>query len=116
MQQEQLYCAVSNEVFSRFPGYVRGVVLGFGLTNGESPEELTSMLRAAEESVRERLTAETVASHPAMVAWREACRSFGAKPTKFRPSMEAMARRVLKNDPIGPVVSEHPIAWSLRSW
>lgn len=98
MQQEQLFCAVSHEVFSKFPGYMRGVVLGFGLRNGESPQELISLLRAAEESVRERLTTETVASHPAMVAWREAYRSFGAKPTKFRPSMEAMARRILKND------------------
>lgn len=98
MQQGPLFCAVAQDVFSQFPGYVRGVVLGFGLTNRESPEGLISLLREAEESVRQRLSPETIASHPAIVAWRETYRSFGTKPTKFRPSMEAMARRVLKND------------------
>jgi DNA/RNA-binding domain of Phe-tRNA-synthetase-like protein len=32
-----------------------------------------------------------------MLSWREAYRAFGAKPAKFRPSMEAMARRILKD-------------------
>ncbi|HEN20934.1 MAG TPA: cytoplasmic protein, partial [Desulfobacteraceae bacterium] len=46
---------------------------------------------------------ETIVEHPRISSWREAYRSFGAKPAKFRPSMEAMARRVLHNQEIPPI-------------
>ncbi len=100
MKQDERYFAVSEEVFSLFPGYVRGVVIARGLTNRESPEELVSLLRGAEDSLREQLKLETLAEHPRIASWREAYRSFGAKPSKFRPSIEAMARRVLRNEPL----------------
>lgn len=100
MSQEEFNYTIEDEVFRLFPGYVRGVVLADDVRNGESPAELVSLLRAAEASVRERLKSETIAEHPRMAAWREAYRAFGAKPAKYRPSMEAMARRVLKNQEI----------------
>ncbi|HMK35675.1 MAG TPA: phenylalanine--tRNA ligase beta subunit-related protein [Desulfomonilaceae bacterium] len=89
---------VAAEIFAQFPGYVRGVVIMEGLSNGPSSEELVELLRGAEESLRAQLTMEGLPEHPRIASWREAYRSFGAKPTKFRPSIEAMARRVLKND------------------
>jgi DNA/RNA-binding domain of Phe-tRNA-synthetase-like protein len=98
VKQEERYFTVSDEVFNRFPGYVRGVVIAHGLANGESPAELTSMLRSAEDFVRKELNLEKLAEHPRIVSWREAFRSFGAKPSKFRPSIEAMVRRVLRNE------------------
>jgi len=94
---DSLCLRIADEVFSRFPGYIRGVVLAYGLSNKESSDELISLLRSAEASVREKVNIEKLAEHPRMAPWREAYRSFGAKPTKFRPSMEAMARRVLRN-------------------
>lgn len=104
MTQNELYCMVSKEVFNLFPGYVRGVVVAHGVTNGQSPSELISLLREAEESLPKQLTIEAIAEHPRIYSWREAYRSFGAKPTKFRPSIEAMARRVLKNEQL-PTIS-----------
>jgi DNA/RNA-binding domain of Phe-tRNA-synthetase-like protein len=98
VKQDERYYTVSKEVFDRFPGYVRGVVIADGVTNSKSPAELTSLLRSAEDSVRKRLNLEKLAEHPRMASWREAYRSFGAKPSKFRPSIEAMVRRVLRND------------------
>lgn len=100
MVQKGLRYEISEMVFAQFPGYARGVVLAYGVSNGESSAELVSLLRAAEASVRERLRIETVAEHPRIASWREAYRSFGAKPSKFRPSMEAMARRVLRDQEI----------------
>ena len=97
MKEKELYYEVSDEVFAQFPGYTRGVVLAYDVRNGDSPGELVSLLRAAEASLRGRLDTEALASDPRITAWREAYRSFGAKPSKFRPSMEAMARRVLKD-------------------
>lgn len=91
-------CRIAGEIFQRFPGYVRGVVIARELTNGPSPPALIELLREAEASVRARVRADAVAEAPRIKAWREAYRAFGAKPAEFRSSVEAMARRALKND------------------
>ena len=90
--------SIHKDIFQQFPGYTRGVVLAFGLTNGESPADLISLLREAEGSLSGRMNKEEIAAHPYIASWRDAFRSFGAKPAKFRPSIEAMVRRVLNNN------------------
>ena len=96
---------IDAEVFGKHPGYVRGVVIAHDVANGVSPPELVQLLRDAETSVRERLTAEGIAEAPRIKAWRDAYRAFGAKPTEHRSSIEAMARRVLKNDQLPSISS-----------
>lgn len=93
----EVYYSIDDTIFDMFPGYVRGIVIAHGVVNGESPPDLVEMLRSAEASVRERLTLEEVAAHPRIASWREAYRAFGAQPSKFRSSIEAMVRRVLRN-------------------
>lgn len=100
MNQNPIRYTVASEVFTKFPGYVRGVVVANDIRNGNSPAELVQMLREAEAGLRERLRLDAVAQNPRIASWREAYRSFGAKPSEFRPSMEAMARRVVKNSEI----------------
>ncbi len=95
---EQLYYSISPEIFARYPGYVRGVVIAHGVTNGSSPDDLVQMLRDAEASVRARVDPDRVAEEPRIKSWREAYRAFGAKPSEFRSSVEAMARRALRGD------------------
>jgi DNA/RNA-binding domain of Phe-tRNA-synthetase-like protein len=96
----ELYYSIADEIFARFPGYVRGVVLAYDVTNGESPSEVVSLLRGAEASIHQQLKIDTIADHPRIKSWREAYRSFGARPGEFRSSIEAMARRALRNDPL----------------
>ena len=88
--------SVADEVFARFPEYVRGVVVAHGVTNGSTPPALVVQLRAAEASVRSRLTLETLTAEPRVAVWREAFRQLGIKPSEFRASVEAMARRALR--------------------
>lgn len=95
-----LHYEIALEIFGRFPGYVRGVVVAHGVKNGPAPEALVAMLREAEASVRERLSLEGLAERPPIKSWREAYRAFGAKPSEFRSSIEALARRTLRNEPL----------------
>ncbi len=92
--------SISDKIFRRFPGYVRGVVVAQGVRNHPSPEALVQMLREVEESTRNNLKIEQVAETPRIKAWREAYRSFGAKPSEFRSSIEALVRRVLRHEPL----------------
>ncbi len=93
-----LYYVISKEIFEKYPGYARGVVLAFDVNNNNSPDKLAALLREAEASVRRQAVLETIAEHPRIKPWREAYKAFGAKPSEFRSSIEAMARRALRGD------------------
>jgi len=71
--------SISPDIFTSFPGYVRGVVIAHDVSNGPSSVELVQMLRDAEESVRARVNPDQVAEEPRIKSWREAYRAFGAK-------------------------------------
>lgn len=86
---------ITEAVFVQFPDYVRGVVVAEDVVNGASPPELIALLRETEAAARERLVLETLAAEPHMATWREVFRKMGIKPSEFRPSIEALARRVL---------------------
>jgi DNA/RNA-binding domain of Phe-tRNA-synthetase-like protein len=89
---------ISPDIFEKYPSYARGVVLAFGVDNIPYPTELVSLLRQAEGIVRQQLTLDRITEYPRIKAWREAYKAFGAKPSEFRSSVEAMARRVLRGD------------------
>ena len=91
-----LHYTIEPAVFDRFPDYVRGVVFAYDVQNGDSPPALVAHLRAAEAEARARLTLDTLTAHPRIAAWREAFRTLGYKPGDFRPSIEALLRRVLR--------------------
>ncbi len=79
---------------------MRGVVIAQGVHNGPSPAALLEALRSAEVSISGRLNIDALAENPRLKSWREAYRALGAKPSEFRPSFEALARRVLHGNPL----------------
>lgn len=93
---KKLTYSIANEVFTRFPEYRRGVVLACDVHNGPSPVELVKMLRGEEAAARGRLNMDTLTAEPRLASWREAFRQLGYKPGDFRPSIEALLRRVLR--------------------
>jgi len=90
--------SISPEIFDKFPGYCRGVVLAFDVHNGQSLDRLVELLREAEASVSLLTNLEEIAEHARIKPWREAYKAFGAKPSEYRSSVEAMARRALRGD------------------
>jgi len=73
-------------------------VLAFWVHNGPSPNGLVKLLREAEEVLRNQASIDTITEHPRIKPWRKAYKTFGAKPSEFRSSVEAMVRRVLRGD------------------
>ncbi len=95
-----LNISISHAVFAKFPAYCRGLVIAHGVHNGPSPAGLLADLRAAEAALAAQLNPEALLTHPRLASWREAYRQAGLKPGDFRPSVEALARRVLRKDPL----------------
>jgi DNA/RNA-binding domain of Phe-tRNA-synthetase-like protein len=90
--------SISSAVLDAFPGYVRGVVVARGCRNSALNAELMALLRKAEVDVRSDPALEYVASHSQIVAWRAAFSRFGATPSKFPSSAEAMVKRARRGD------------------
>ncbi len=89
---------ISCEIFQKYPGYKRGVVVARNVKNGSSSPELIQLLRKAEKSLRSCMNLENLTDENWIKNWREAYRAFGAKPSEYRCSIEAMTRRVLHGD------------------
>ena len=90
---------VDAAVFSLRPDY-RAVLLAVdGLVPGPGDEASETLLQAAEASAREALGSLPVEDLPHVAAWREAYKSFGAKPQRTRNSLEALLRRTASGLP-----------------
>ncbi len=96
----ELNYSIAEEIFVKFPEYRRGVVLAHGVRNGDSPADLVGLLRGEEARARQRLNMDTLTTEPRLASWREAFRRLGYKPGDFRPSIEALLRRVLRNQEV----------------
>lgn len=86
---------VSDEVRALAPGFAHIAVTARGLVNGPGDADSDALLDEAARRLAERLGGTPPQQHPHMAAWRAAYAAFGAKPSRFRNSAEALARRAL---------------------
>jgi DNA/RNA-binding domain of Phe-tRNA-synthetase-like protein len=84
---------VENDVFDLRPDYRAMLLAVDGLTAGPSDQETEGLLQSAEAAAAEAVRHQTAGQVPHVAAWREAYRAFGAKPQRFRNSLEALMRR-----------------------
>lgn len=81
------------EVHHELPGWV----LLWAALERAAGDPAPLRLRIAAEA-RARHTADTLAQHPTVAAVRKLFRAAGCDPTRYRPSSEALLRRVLKGE------------------
>jgi len=86
-------------IFARFPDSRIAVVYGFGVTNGPSDAAGNARLRVACEQAAQILGTQKPQTHSHLQAWRGVYQSFGAKPSKYLCSAEALIQRALKEAP-----------------
>jgi DNA/RNA-binding domain of Phe-tRNA-synthetase-like protein len=90
---------VDPALFEKYPGYRRGVIVARRIINIESPiDEVARMLRSAEKTIRSRTDLDPLAQHLNIASWRAAYRAFGARPTDYPSSIEAIVKRVKRGD------------------
>ena len=83
---------IAPEVLELRPDYTVLLIAAGGLTGGPTDGDSDALLAAAEREASARTTPIEELEHVAQ--WREAFRSFGAKPQRTRNSVEALLRRV----------------------
>ncbi|MBN1566973.1 MAG: hypothetical protein JXA73_03945 [Acidobacteria bacterium] len=90
---------VEEEVFRLFPGFCRAVVIAAGIDNSRPCPELEERLREEADKMRQD-PAMDPATHPRLLAWKEAYRQFGSNPNKFTPSIVFLAKQVKSGKPV----------------
>ena len=89
---------VSQEVFAKFPSYIRGVVIARGVDNhGEKPR-LIEMLSEVVTKATQDESLQAIKAHPRIANWRQAYTDFGTNPNKFYCSIESLGRRARRGD------------------
>jgi len=84
---------IENTFWSLFPDALIGVVLARSVDNtaGERPD-IPALLGEAAAGAAAALEAADIAAHAAVAPWRRAYQAFGAKPSKYRSSIESLLR------------------------
>lgn len=84
---------VNPDIFARYPGFMRAVILAEGIVdNGENPK-LLNLLRDCEKQVRLQL-GDDFKENPRLASWAEVFRSMGINPNKYPPSVLNLVKRV----------------------
>ncbi|MGB2763757.1 MAG: phenylalanine--tRNA ligase beta subunit-related protein [Candidatus Aminicenantaceae bacterium] len=83
-------------VFEEFPGLTLGVVFANQVDNEGEDTEVLQLIREKEKEIRANYNTETLSQIPRIESWRRAYSSFGAKPKKYKSSVESLYRMILK--------------------
>lgn len=87
---------IDSKIFENFPELNIGIVTVKGIDNTGSNEEIMNLIREKENQIRETFNTETLSQNPKIDAWRKAYSSFGAKPKKYKCSVENLYRMILQ--------------------
>jgi len=87
---------IDTRIFEKFPGLKIGVVTARNIDNHGFNDEIMQLIREKEREIRENYDTETLSQHPRIHSWRGAYSSFGAKPKKYKSSVESLYRMILK--------------------
>ena len=86
---------LSEEIKAKWPQY-RGVAVYATVKNSPYDEALWAEIAHFTEHLRATETTESIKLQPAIVATRDAYRACGKDPSRYRPSAEALRRRLLR--------------------
>jgi DNA/RNA-binding domain of Phe-tRNA-synthetase-like protein len=107
---------VSADIIRRYPSLRIGFVAarGLRLRDAHRVKHICDLSGKAAADLRRRFPrVETATEHPHIVAWQEVYRQLGLNPKRYRPTAEALVRRVLGGaDPrsINPIVDIYLVA------
>lgn len=89
------HLTLSPELQSRCPEY-RGAAVYASVVNTPFSEGLWQEIDTFTQELRATETADSIKQQPAIAATREAYRRLGKDPSRYRPSAEALRRRLLR--------------------
>ena len=86
---------IEKQIIERFPGLNIGILIVKGIENSGFNQEIMDLIGQEERRIKSEFNTETLSQNPKIDAWRKAYSSFGAKPKKYKCSVENLYRLIL---------------------
>ena len=86
---------IDSEILEKFPELNIGIVVVKGIDNAGSNEGILNLIKERETQIKSDFNKETLSENPKIDAWRKAYSLFGAKPKKYKCSVENLYRMIL---------------------
>ncbi|WHZ04328.1 phenylalanine--tRNA ligase beta subunit-related protein [Neobacillus sp. YX16] len=96
---------LSSEIISQIPHFKLGIIEYKEITVGDSPQMVKGRLQLFQESIYFELENKNLSELPGIQEWRSIFKTFGKDPNRYRPSSEALYRRVQKQNYLSAVQS-----------
>ena len=87
---------IDSRIFDKFSDLYLGILIAQDLDNLGRADELWPMVSVQQVKIRANTSTETLSQIPRIASWRRAYSAFGAKPKKYKSSVESLYRMVLK--------------------
>jgi lysyl-tRNA synthetase class 2 len=87
---------IDSKILEQFPELNIGIVVAKEINNAAINDEIMDSIREESKTIRENFSKETLSANPRIGAWRKAYSSFGAKPRKYKCSVENLYRMILE--------------------
>ncbi len=75
---------------------LRTVTVEADVVNSDTPDDLWNLILAEGEDIRKRYDLPMINKRPAIAGTRDAYKALGKEPNRYRPSAEALCRRLVK--------------------
>ena len=87
---------IDKKILEKFPDLNIGLVIVKGIDNQGNNEEIINKIKEKAQEIRANFNIETLSQNQNIDAWRKAYSSFGAKPKKYKCSVENLYRMILE--------------------
>jgi DNA/RNA-binding domain of Phe-tRNA-synthetase-like protein len=91
---------ITDEIKEKLPAFKIGVIEYDDITISETPKMIKGRLQFFEQSLQFELETKAISDYPSLKEWRTIFKQIGTDPNKYRPSSEALYRRVKKGNSI----------------
>jgi DNA/RNA-binding domain of Phe-tRNA-synthetase-like protein len=98
LEVETLEIQISSELLNLIPDFKIGIIEYKNITVADSPHMLKGRLQMFQESIYFELEDKNVTELPGIQEWRNIFKQTGKDPNRYRPSVEALYRRVKKQN------------------
>jgi lysyl-tRNA synthetase, class I len=89
---------VSKAIFEKFPQLKVGTLTISNYDNSKIDDKVLKKIKEVEEQIRKNTSKDKLSELEEIKTWRTAYASFGAKPKKYKSSIEALLRRILDGE------------------
>ncbi|MFC4714042.1 B3/4 domain-containing protein [Planococcus dechangensis] len=96
---------INPEIREIVPEFKIGIIHYNNITVSDSPQMLKGRLQLFQEQLFFDLDDKELTDFPGLLEWKLAWKAFGGDPNRYRPSAEALYRRVRKQNYLTPVNS-----------